>query len=814
MKIKKIFEDFDQRWRGSLSEHLEDPIVRKSVERHAWWMDHGVLRTLYDNEFEIADGVYRSNQPSPSKIEYWSKKGVKTILNLRGESNQGSYFLEKEACEKMGIKLINFKIAASSLKSKEVLLELCDIFKNINTPMLIHCKSGSDRAGLASFIYLVTVKKIHPAIAAKQLSLKYLHLKWYITGVLDYMVDQYVKAFNDNGIQFEDWLRSGYDREKLLDIFFSGRGKWDFRIPKDLPDITKSSEKIKTPIFWFFESYVKKNLATVIMAFLFMAIEGSMAGFISYSVKELFDSVFIPQNRNSVWIVSLAIFSIFAIRAISGFLQRTLILKAGIDIVSNIQKDISAHIINLDYDFFFKNSPGDLIERIKGDGQIIEFNFVQVARALGRDTISLIALLSVAIWIDWKWALISFIGLPLLIVPILLLQKYIHSISSESRRMSARTTTLLDEAFHGIAAIKLNGIESYIRNRLSIIIDKTRRAWFRSELGIAGMPALIDLVAAVGFLGVMVVGGMEIIDGEKTVGEFMSFFTAMALIFEPLRRLSNVAGQFQLLSASLDRLYHIAKLSPKIISKEKRSNNKEAKDSSIEFKNVCAAYGDEEVISNVSFHIKAGQFVGIVGLSGSGKSTILNLISRLIEPTSGHIFIGGKPLKEIPIEDLRRTISVVPQENNLFDDSIFQNITLGSRSYKESDLKDVLNETVVSDFIKSFENGINFQTGPRGLNLSGGQRQRIAIARALLRKPAILLLDEPTSALDSETESKIQNVLGKFLDNRTVIMTTHKLENVSDASQILVFQDGKVVDNGTHKELIDRAGPYLNLWTL
>tara|TARA_B100000287_G_scaffold70070_1_gene61554 strand:+ start:3423 stop:4034 length:612 start_codon:yes stop_codon:yes gene_type:complete len=200
-----------------------------SAERHAWWIDHGLLRSLYDNEFEISKGIYRSNQPSPKKIEYWFRKGVRTILNLRGESDQGSYYLEKEACETLGIKLINHQLGASTLKPKEVLLELCKILKTIKGPLLMHCKSGSDRAGLASVIYLMVVKKINPSVAASQLSIKYLHLRWYITGVLDYMISEYINAFEQTGIEFEDWLENDYDRDQLLSTFFNGRGKWSMR---------------------------------------------------------------------------------------------------------------------------------------------------------------------------------------------------------------------------------------------------------------------------------------------------------------------------------------------------------------------------------------------------------------------------------------------------------------------------------------------------------------------------------------------------------------------------------------------------------
>ena len=572
----------------------------------------------------------------------------------------------------------------------------------------------------------------------------------------------------------------------------------------------------KNPLPWFIKSYVSGKWLLVVFAIVFMAIEGSMLGFISYAVKELFDTVFVPQDKKSVLYVGLLIFTIFSIRAISGFLQRSLILRASIEIISKLQKKIAAHIIDLDYEFFFDNSPGDLIERIKGDGQIIQVNFVQIVMALGRDSVSLLALLSVAFWIDWRWALISLLGIPILIIPILLLQKYILSVSSKSRVSSARVTTLLDEAFHGVASIKQNGIETYIKSRIDNSVDKTRHAWIRSELGIAGMPALIDLVAAVGFLGVMIFGGMEIISGKKSIGDFMSFFTAMALIFEPLRRLSNVSGQLQLLNASLERVFNVSKIQPNITYVKDKSSiglKKIRKKQLIQFDNVCLSYGDETILKNVSLKIEKDKFVSFVGVSGSGKTTMLNLISRLIEPTSGKIYLNGKELKHIPIEDLRKKVSVVTQENNLFDDTIRQNIILDAQDLNEDNLSYVLDETTVNDFILNFEGGLNFNVGPRGMNLSGGQRQRVALARAFLRDTEILLLDEPTSALDPQTSKRINSALKRISrKSKTIILTTHKLDIAMHADVIFVFRSGQLVDQGSHFDLINKVGPYKTLW--
>ncbi|MFL2823359.1 MAG: ABC transporter ATP-binding protein, partial [Paracoccaceae bacterium] len=282
---------------------------------------------------------------------------------------------------------------------------------------------------------------------------------------------------------------------------------------------------------------------------------------------------------------------------------------------------------------------------------------------------------------------------------------------------------------------------------------------------------------------------------------------------EPLRRLSNVSGQLQLLNASLDRLHYVYKVSPKISNTIDQKINRLSKSKSyLEFKNVSLNYGEENILSGISMKIEKGQSVALVGASGSGKSTMLNLISRLIEPTSGEIFLEGRKLRDVPVGDLRSTISVVSQENNLFDDSIHRNIVLERKVENNELFLDILNKAAVSDFVNNLDEGLDFQVGPRGLNLSGGQRQRIAIARALFRDSELMLLDEPTSALDSETENRVQNNTKKFLDKKTVITTTHKLEIAKYADKILVFQEGKIVAQGRHVDLIKKQGPYLNLW--
>jgi len=326
------------------------------------------------------------------------------------------------------------------------------------------------------------------------------------------------------------------------------------------------------------------------------------------------------------------------------------------------------------------------------------------------------------------------------------------------------------------------------------------------------MPAIIDLVAAFGFFAVMVFGGEEIISGQKTVGEFMSFFTAMALIFEPLRRLSNVAGCSQVAMASLDKLYCIFSENSTITQLEAPTPITQISSKlNISFENVSFYYGKKSILSDISFKCDPGKLLAIVGASGAGKTTILNLIPRLIDPSTGNIFIGGIDTKMLGLKDLRNLISVVSQESSLFDNTIRSNIIMGSKLKSDSELNEVLTNSFVEEFLPNLPNGLDTHVGPRGANISGGQRQRILIARALFRDKPILILDEPTSSLDSKSEKVIESALDKLAYGRTTIVVAHRLSTIMNADRILVLKSGVIVEVGSHKELLSNGSYYREL---
>ena len=563
---------------------------------------------------------------------------------------------------------------------------------------------------------------------------------------------------------------------------------------------------------WFWKNFVKSSFYLLIIALLFMTVEGSMMGLLSYSVKVLFDKVFVSGQAEDIWTVALVIFLIFSVRAISGFTQRAIVSFVGQRIVARLQSELVTHMLKLDSNFFYKNAPGLLIERVRGDSQKIIEMLSLVIMTVGRDGVALISLISVSIFIDWKWALIAFVGAPVLLVPVLVLQSWIRIIALKSRNVDADNTTRLDEIFHGINAIKLNEIENNEILKLTKILSLAKRIKFKMEVGVAGMPAIIDIVAAFGFFAVMIFGGSEILSGEKSVGEFMSFFTAMALIFEPLRRLSNVSGSAQVALASVDKLFNIFMQKPEIEdSSATVSLNVAEVELDIVFDRVSFAYGENSILSDISFRCKPGKFLAIVGASGSGKTTILNMIPRLFDPSHGTIFIGGLDIRRLKIKQLRNLISVVSQESGLFDDTIRANIVMGIKLQNDSELDQVLQDSFSDEFLRKLPQGLDTLVGPRGVNLSGGQRQRILIARALFRNKPILLLDEPTSALDSRSERLIQKALKRLSIGRTTIVVAHRISTIIDANRILVLNSGKLIEQGTHEELLKTGSYYPDL---
>ena len=581
-----------------------------------------------------------------------------------------------------------------------------------------------------------------------------------------------------------------------------------------MADTAPASRGMALPL-WLWRGYFRAHLRWILLAAVLMVVEGASLGAISYMIRPMFDDVFVSGNREAVIWVGGTIFAIFIARALSGFGQRLLMAAVGQWATGAMQRDLVGHMMRLDSLFFQDNAPGALIERVRGDTQAIQSAWSAVFTSLGRDMVSLIALLAVALSIDWVWTLVALAGVPLLIAPIAILHRLIHGATRQARSAAAQISTRLDEIFHGINPIKLNTLEARQNARFAETVRRFIRAQLRSEAGQAGLPAMMDVVAGFGFLGVLVYGGFQIIEGEKTIGEFMSFFTAVALMFEPLRRLGNISGMWQAALASLERLHAIFGQKPGIAAPARpRPLPADAGRGDVVLEDVDFAYGDLPVLRGLSFTAEAGRTTALVGPSGAGKSTVFNVLTRLVDPSSGRVTVGGIAVDGLALDDLRGLFSVVSQDAALFDETLRENILLSRPDAGPAELAEAVAAAHLDDFLAAQPEGLETLAGPRGANLSGGQRQRVAIARAILRDAPILLLDEPTSALDAKSEAQVQQALDRLSSGRTTLVIAHRLATILHADKIVVMDAGRVVDEGTHAELLARDGIYAGLYRL
>ncbi len=566
------------------------------------------------------------------------------------------------------------------------------------------------------------------------------------------------------------------------------------------------------PREWFLQM-LRPRLAVLVGAVLLMAVEGATMGVFSFLIKPLFDSVFVAKDPAMVPVVAVAVGVLFLIRAASGFGHRTIMARAAEGLAADQQNALLSHLMRLDLPFFQKNPPGALIERVRGDAIAFRTLWPPIMVALGRDVVGLITLLGVAAAMDWRWTLIAVIGVPVLALPLSTLHRRVRATARTARAAAGTLATRLDEIFHGLTTIRLTGSEEAEAARYRAASRDYLQAQLRSERASAAIPALIDVVAAAGFAGVMMYGAYQIMDGAKTVGEFMSFFMAVALVFEPLRRLGSVSGSWAQARASLERMHALLGEAPTVTAPEAPLPLPPGP-AELRLEDVRFAYGDQPVLHGVSFTALPGQVTALVGPSGAGKSTVFHLLTRLADPQGGCVTLNGTDLRRFDPAALRRAIAVVAQDTALFDETIAANVRMGATDLSDAALDRALERAQAAGFVADLPEGAQTPAGPRGSSLSGGQRQRIAIARAILRDAPVLLLDEATSALDSQSEQLVAEALAEAGRGRTTLVIAHRLATIRAADRIVVMQAGRVVDQGTHDELLERGGLYADLYNL
>lgn len=577
-----------------------------------------------------------------------------------------------------------------------------------------------------------------------------------------------------------------------------------------------STEKVYTSgalLRWLWHDYLRQHLGKLSIAIAFMMLEGASLGAMAKLMEPMFDRVFITGEQSWLLIVSFLLLGVFVVRAVSSIVQKVLLTGITQRSSADMRIDLLVRMMQQDGAFHQNHPPGFLVQRVQSDVNAVGDVWRAIITGAGRDFIGLIVLLGVAILIDPIWALLACIGIPTMVLPAAVAQRFVRSRAREARDLGATLSTRLDEVFHGIVQIKLNALEAYQARQYRDITKTFVKTEVRTAFGSSVIPAMIDVISGIGFMAVILYGGSEIISGDKTIGQFMTFFTAMGFTFNPLRRLGAISGQWQVAAAALERIKELLDAPLNQTSPDSPLSSPTGP-ADITLDDVTLSFGETEVLHGLSLTAKAGQTTALVGASGAGKSTIFNLLTRLLDPTTGTVRIGGIATTEMAIPELRTLFSVVSQEALLFDETLRENIVLGREDVTDEALQAALDAAFVSDFLPQLENGLDTHVGPRGSALSGGQRQRVVIARALLRNTPVLLLDEATSALDAQSEQVVQDALDRLSQGRTTLVIAHRLSTIRNADKIIVMDRGRAVDEGTHEELLERGGIYADLYRL
>lgn len=575
--------------------------------------------------------------------------------------------------------------------------------------------------------------------------------------------------------------------------------------------ITKSN-KVIIKDFW--NDFASKYLLEIVIAFFLLILVAATASVYPYLIQLVFDGLLDSQNNN--WIVLPFIIAVVAIiRGIAMFFQIKQVSKISLSISVDIQKKLSKHLINSDLITLNKFSSGNHVSRIMNDVILIRDGFERSINNLIRDTLTIIALMSYLIWLDWLLSILVFIIYPIALKPIFKIGKKQNTVATALQEQMETVTSTLTEMLQGIRMVKSYNLEKIEIKRSENVLNELFKRMYNLVIGRAKVLPILEILGGVAAACVIGLASYRVAIGELSPGSVVGYVTALLMIAQPARALGTFNTVLQEALSALDRIYIQIGILPKINSLTSAPNLKlnKNKPPSIIFKNINFSYNQKsKVLDDINFSIEGGANVALVGQSGAGKSSIINLISRFYDPSSGKILINNQEITKVDIVSLRNSISLVSQDTIIYNKSFLENIKFGKLEATEKEIIKAAKNADIHNFISASSLGYETIVGEGGNNLSGGQKQRISIARAILKDAPILLLDEATSSLDAETENQISKTLSNVTKNKTTITVTHKLSNVVYADQIILFSKGKLVDIGKHEDLIKKSSLYKKLY--
>ncbi|WP_103619127.1 ABC transporter ATP-binding protein [Campylobacter concisus] len=556
-----------------------------------------------------------------------------------------------------------------------------------------------------------------------------------------------------------------------------------------------------------FGPYFKEYIPHFILAFIGMGLASGGTAVSAYLVEPVLNKIFVEKNETLLYMLPCAIIAIYVLKNIGTFMQAYFTAYIGQDTIRRFREKMVENLLNLDMKFFNDFRTGELISRTTNDIERIRSIVSSFIPELIRELVTIIGLLCVVIYQSPKLAFFALVVMPVAIYPISRLAKKMKKISKQSQEKTSDITSALSEIFTNIEIIKANNAQKYEHSRFVEENNKFFKLNLKTVKIEQSVSPLMETIGSIGVAAVIIVGGKDVIDGNINMGAFFSFLTALFMLYTPLKRIVNIYNKMQDAIAASERTFFLMDKVSQIKDGEKVLSEEI---NLIKFNDVRLSYGDKEVLKGINLEARKSEFIALVGSSGGGKTSLMNLLMRFYDVNSGEILINETNLKDIKIHSLRQNIGLVTQRVYIFNDTIAKNVAYG-REFNEDAVINALKMANAYEFVSKLDDGIHSILNEFGTNLSGGQRQRIAIARALYQNPQILIFDEATSALDNESEKEITKAINNLRTKKIIFVIAHRLSTVESADKIAVLSGGKVVDIGSDEELSKRNEIYAKL---
>ena len=561
-------------------------------------------------------------------------------------------------------------------------------------------------------------------------------------------------------------------------------------------------------------SYLKPYMKLLILSVFFMILVSLSNLVVPWIIKDVIDRVLEEKDLRMLYIIIVAILVTFFIRALTTFGHRYLMGYIGQAVIMDIRNALYRHLQRLSIAYYDRRRTGDIMSNLTNDISALQTAIVTDFISLVQESAIFIGSFGSMIYLQWKLTVLCLVIVPLVSYVIKFFGKKLHNSGKDVQESLADVTSMLQETIQGVRIVRSFNRGAYEEKRFRKINQLSFAAAVRAIRQQSQMTPFVEFLAAIAVCAIIWYGGVSVIDGVMSTGELIAFLIYAINLANPTRRVAESVGNIQKSLAAAERVFSILDEQPEVQNKEK-AKDIEVGEGRVEARHVSFSYEEAKpVLTDLNFLAEAGQTIALVGPSGSGKTTIANLLPRFYDVTGGGIYIDGIDIREFTISSLREHIGLVPQDTLLFNTTIKENILYGKLDATDEEVWSAVKAANAEKFIRELPNGIETKVGDRGLVLSGGQRQRIAIARAILKDPAILILDEATSALDTESEKIVQDALEKLMVGRTSFVIAHRLSTVKNADQIFVLNNGHIEESGTHDELINKGGLYHELYTM